>query len=223
MTGVAVDRLKENFAGEVVRPRDAEYDSLRAVFNGMIDRRPAAIARCTGAGAVGNAAVQLARWAGAEVMATVSDDAKAELATAPGAHHVVRYKEPDAAGVIRRIAPAGIDLIVEVAAGANAELDLAVLRPRGTISVYANEKADVFMWTCGGAWESMPATSSSCSTRLAGIASRLRRRHQSSDLGRRLRRRRAGRSTAASFPLEDTAAAHEAVENGAVGKVLITL
>ena len=127
MTGVAVDRLKENFAGEVVRPRDAEYDSLRAVFNGMIDRRPAAIARCTGAGAVGNAAVQLARWAGAEVMATVSDDAKAELATAPGAHHVVRYKEPDAAGVIRRIAPAGIDLIVEVAAGANAELDLAVL------------------------------------------------------------------------------------------------
>jgi FAD/FMN-containing dehydrogenase len=48
MTGVKADRLKEGFAGEVVRPGDGEYDSLRAVFNGMIDRRPAAIARCTG-------------------------------------------------------------------------------------------------------------------------------------------------------------------------------
>jgi len=52
MTGVAVDRLKVSFAGEVVRPDDAEYDALRAVFNGMIDRRPAAIARCAGVGDV---------------------------------------------------------------------------------------------------------------------------------------------------------------------------
>jgi FAD/FMN-containing dehydrogenase len=52
MTGVAVGRLKENFAGDVVRPGSADYDSLRAVFNGAIDRRPAGIARCTGAGDV---------------------------------------------------------------------------------------------------------------------------------------------------------------------------
>jgi FAD/FMN-containing dehydrogenase len=52
MTGVTIDRLRESFEGEVVRPGDAEFDSLRAVFNGMIDRRPAAIARCAGAGDV---------------------------------------------------------------------------------------------------------------------------------------------------------------------------
>ncbi|HTX12899.1 MAG TPA: FAD-binding oxidoreductase [Solirubrobacteraceae bacterium] len=52
MTGVAVDQLKEGFAGAVVRPGDGEYDSLRAVFNGMIDRLPAVIARCTGVGDV---------------------------------------------------------------------------------------------------------------------------------------------------------------------------
>src|SRR5512132_2716287 len=46
-----------------------------------------------GAGAVGNAAIQLARWAGAAVIATVSSDAKARLATAAGAHHVVNYRE----------------------------------------------------------------------------------------------------------------------------------
>ena len=50
-----------------------------------------------GAGAVGNAAVQLARWAGAQVIATVSQEAKARLATAAGAHHVVNYREAGAA------------------------------------------------------------------------------------------------------------------------------
>jgi FAD/FMN-containing dehydrogenase len=47
MTGVAVDRLKEEFVGELAAPGDQEYDSLRRVFNGMIDRRPAVIARST--------------------------------------------------------------------------------------------------------------------------------------------------------------------------------
>src|SRR4051794_16505578 len=42
-----------------------------------------------GAGAVGHAAVQLARWAGATVVTTVSSEAKGRLATAAGAHHVV--------------------------------------------------------------------------------------------------------------------------------------
>jgi NADPH2:quinone reductase len=80
-----------------------------------------------GAGAVGNAAIQLARWAGATVIASVSGDAKAKLAAAAGAHHVVNYKESDAAAQIRDVASDGVDVIVEVAAGANAELDQAVL------------------------------------------------------------------------------------------------
>src|ERR671914_1216998 len=92
-----------------------------------------------GAGAGGNAAIQLTRWAGATVVTTVSGPEKARLATAAGAHHVVNYREAAAAEAIRRVARDGVDLVVEVAAGANAELDLAVLRPRGTISIYAND------------------------------------------------------------------------------------
>ena len=38
---------------------------------------------------------------------------------------------------IRRVAPAGVDVIVEVAAGSNAELDQSVLGPGGTIAIYA--------------------------------------------------------------------------------------
>jgi NADPH2:quinone reductase len=90
-----------------------------------------------GAGAVGHAAIQLARWAGATVITTVSSPAKAALARAAGAHHIVNYRETDAAFEIRRLAPHGVDLIVEVAPDKNAELDGKVIRNRGSIAVYA--------------------------------------------------------------------------------------
>jgi FAD/FMN-containing dehydrogenase len=48
------------FSGEVLNPGDAGYDEARKVFNGMIDRRPAIIARCANADDVA-AAVNLAR------------------------------------------------------------------------------------------------------------------------------------------------------------------
>ena len=67
-----------------------------------------------GAGAVGHAAIQLARWSGAEVITTVSSPEKAALATAAGAHHVVNYREGDTANAIRSIASGGVDQIVEV-------------------------------------------------------------------------------------------------------------
>ncbi|HEV8115950.1 MAG TPA: FAD-dependent oxidoreductase [Acidimicrobiales bacterium] len=50
----------EGFSGTVFRPDDAGYDEAREVFNGMIDRRPALIARCAGVDDV-VAVVNLAR------------------------------------------------------------------------------------------------------------------------------------------------------------------
>ncbi len=44
--GPALDSLAQAMAGELVRPGDAAYDEARSVWNGMIDLRPAAIARC---------------------------------------------------------------------------------------------------------------------------------------------------------------------------------
>ena len=81
-----------------------------------------------GAGAVGNAAIQLARWSGATVVTTVSGPEKAALATAAGAHHVVNYREGDTEAAIRAVAPDGVDLVVEVAPAQNNELDVAVTR-----------------------------------------------------------------------------------------------
>jgi NADPH2:quinone reductase len=56
-----------------------------------------------------------------------------------GARHVINYREGDPAADIRKIAPDGVDIVAEVALGANLALDLAVLRTRGTISTYAND------------------------------------------------------------------------------------
>jgi NADPH2:quinone reductase len=177
-----------------------------------------------GAGAVGNAAIQLARWAGATVITTVSSEAKAELSGRAGAHHTVNYHDADAADQVRRVAPAGVDVIVEVAAGANAELDQSVLRPRGTIAIYANDGGIAFapdvrtnmglnaryqfvlLYTVG--WE-----------RIANAAADV---NQAIDDGAFRIGEQAGLPVH-RFDLDDTAAAHDAVEGAAVGKVLITV
>ena len=210
-------------------PAATAHRALTVAEDGPMRLQPGALAGRTvliagGAGAVGNAAVQLARWAGAEVIATVSGEAKARLATAAGAHHVVNYREADAAEAIRGVAPDGVDLVVEVAAGANAELDLAVLRPRGTISIYANDGGAPFnldvrrnmglntryqfvlLYTVG--WDRITAAAADINQAIEDGALRV-----GEQAGLPLHR----------YRLEDTAAAHAAVERGAVGKVLITV
>jgi NADPH:quinone reductase len=177
-----------------------------------------------GAGAVGNAAIQLARWAGATVIATVSGEAKAQLAGRAGAHHVVNYRDTDAGDQIRRVAPAGVDVIVEVAAGSNAELDQSVLKPRGTIAIYANDGGVPFapdvrsnmmlnaryqfvlLYTVG--WSRIANAAADINRAIGDGAFRI-----GEQAGLPVHR----------FPLADTAAAHDAVEGGAVGKVLITV
>ena len=57
---VAIADLSRHFRGAVIRPGDAPYDAQRRIWNGAIDRRPALIARCTGAADV-RAAVGFAR------------------------------------------------------------------------------------------------------------------------------------------------------------------
>jgi NADPH2:quinone reductase len=94
-----------------------------------------------GAGAVGHFAIELAKFFGARVVTTVSGPEKAELARQAGADEVVNYRDADAADQLRAFAPT-MDRIVELALGANLELDLAVSGPYTHIVDYAAEPAD---------------------------------------------------------------------------------
>ena len=175
-----------------------------------------------GAGAVSHATIQLARWAGARVIATVSGDEKAKLARSAGAEHIVNYRTPGAADDILRIAPNGVDVIVEVAPGANAVLDAAVLAPDGTVAAYATDGGNevglsvrdlmgrniryrfVLVYTVPAAVKDA-AVADVAAAAADGVL------EVGTDAGLPLHR----------FPLEQAAAAHSAVESGAVGKVLI--
>jgi FAD/FMN-containing dehydrogenase len=59
----AIEALSANLLGELLQPGDPEYEDARTVRNGLIDRRPALIARCSGAADV-IAAVNFARERG---------------------------------------------------------------------------------------------------------------------------------------------------------------
>ena len=54
----AIDQASGSFSGELVQPDDAGYDVWRRVHNGLIDKRPAAIARCQGVADVVDAATR---------------------------------------------------------------------------------------------------------------------------------------------------------------------
>jgi len=177
-----------------------------------------------GAGAVSNAAIQLAVWSGATVITTVSSDTKAALATAAGAQHVVNYRTQDAAAAIRQLAPAGVHLIVEVSPAQNNELDLAVAHLGATIAIYATNGGDEFtvpvrrtfslnlryqfllLYTLDPALLAAAAEDVTAAVAAGAL--------------------RAGEQAGLPlhhYPLDATQTAHDAVERGAIGKVLIDI
>lgn len=175
-----------------------------------------------GAGAVGHAAIQLAVWAGATVIATVSSDAKADLARAAGAHHVVRYPDDALADRIRELAPDGVDQIVEVSPAQNAALDVQVIANHGSIAYYANNNGDEFTvpiiasFAKNVRWQGVLVYTVGAEAHHAAAE----------DITAALRDGALPVGESAGlpltwFPLEETAAAHDAVEHGATGKVLI--
>ncbi len=78
--GEAMARLREALRGDVLAPGDEEYEAARLIYNGMIDKRPALIARCLGAGDV-VASVRVARDYGLTVAVRGGGHNVAGLAT----------------------------------------------------------------------------------------------------------------------------------------------
>jgi NADPH2:quinone reductase len=175
-----------------------------------------------GAGAVGNAAIQLARWADATVIATVSSPAKAQLAAAAGADHVVNYRQQDVVTEVRKIAPKGVDSIVEVSAAVNAGIDAQVIGMHGAVAMYADD---------GGAEITVPVRlqmGQNARWQFVLVYTEPARAKEiavedvnAAVLDGAIRVGRDAGLPLHVFPLGQTAQAHQAVQDGAVGKVLI--
>lgn len=97
-------------------------------------------------GAVGQAAVMLARWAGARVLAITSTPTAAEVAKASGADIVIDRKRDDiVARVKEATAGAGVDRVIDVWFAANVETDLAVLKVNSAVASYSPGGPEEFM------------------------------------------------------------------------------
>ncbi|HEY5299168.1 MAG TPA: NADPH:quinone reductase [Acetobacteraceae bacterium] len=172
-----------------------------------------------GAGAVGHYAVQLAAWAGATVIATVSSAEKAERARAGGAAHTINYRHEDVAARVREITEGrGVDHIVDVDFGGNLAATIASIRDGGSVAAYATngDRTPALrvreLMTRNVALHFMVLPTSPHETR----------KRAQSDIAAWLRGGARILSVADRFPLAETAAAHEAVERGGkIGTVVV--
>jgi NADPH:quinone reductase len=168
-----------------------------------------------GAGAVGHFAIELAKHYGARVVTTVSGPEKAELAARAGADMIVNYRDPDAADQLKSFAPR-MDRIVELALGANLELDLAVSGPQTHIVDYAAEPADPVL----PVRKCMTANVTLRFILLYNVPAPALDQ-AAADINRAIEADALTELPVIRFPLDQTAQAHQAVEAGAVGKVLV--
>jgi NADPH:quinone reductase len=172
-----------------------------------------------GAGAVGYYAVQLAAWAGATVIATVSSEAKAERARSGGAAYAINYRTEDVAARVRDITGgAGVDHVVDVDFGGNLTATLASLRMGGSLAFYASNGDREPRLSAALLMQKNLTVHAMV---LPTVPHEARRRAQS-DIARFIAVPGRNLSVAARVPLAEAALAHETVEGGGkVGTVVI--
>ena len=169
-------------------------------------------------GGVGSLAAQLARWRGATVIGTVRRSTDVDEATARGMAPVVPLDAADAAGRILDLAPGGVDRIIEVSLSDNIDLDAAVLRVGGVIAAYASrdERPSLPFW---------PMLFSNLTICLLGSDDfpADARQEAVADLTRAARDTALAIPTHEPLPLDAIAAAHDRVDAGGRGRLLLSI
>ncbi|MGA7312190.1 MAG: NADPH:quinone reductase [Pseudolabrys sp.] len=171
-----------------------------------------------GAGAVSQYVIQFAKAQGATVITTVSSPEKAKAAHEAGADHTVDYKRESVGERVMQITGnRGVDVTIEMDLTANAKLIPNVLRPKGSVIVYGTGPEAVlpaaFCLVNSIRLQFFLVYELDAAEReraLAAINSALK---TGSLLNRILQ---------PTYSLADTIAAHEAVERGTIGNVIVT-
>lgn len=169
-------------------------------------------------GGVGSLAAQLARWGGATVLGTVVRNSDLGRVDPAVVSHAVALDADDPAAEIRAHAPGGVDRIIEVSMSDNADLDDAVVANGAIIAAYSTrkERTEIPFWTL---------LFNNVTLRLFG----------SDDFPADAKRLAARELTAAAavgslhvsvgehFPLSDIAGAHDRVDAGGGGRILVDI
>ena len=172
-----------------------------------------------GAGAVSQYVIQFARAAGATVLTTVSSAEKSKAAHAACSDHCIDYKREDVGARVMEITrKRGVDAVIEMDLTANAKLIPSVLRPKGSVIVYGT-----------GPEALLPAAFCLVNTIrlqffLVYELDAGERERAIAAIGRALADGRLNNRVAApTYKLADIVGAHEAVERGSLGNVIVTL
>jgi len=169
-------------------------------------------------GGVGSLAAQLARWGGATVIGTVRRASDLDRVDPAVASHAVALEGSGAAELIRAVAPVGVDRVIEVSLSDNADLDVEVLAIGGVIAAYASRlgRPELPFW---------PLLFSNITLRLLGsddfpASAKLQ---AAEDLTAAARAGALGVTVAETLPLERIAEAHELVDAGSRGRILLAI
>jgi len=172
-----------------------------------------------GAGAVSQYVIQFAKMKGANIIATVSSAEKAKVAREAGADHTIDYKRESIGDRVMEITgKRGIEAMIEMDLSANSKLIPSVLRPKGSVIIYGT-----------GPEATLPAAFCLVNSirlqfflvyeldkgererAVAAISSALERGVLLNRVAQR------------AHSLAHMVAAHEAVEQGSIGNVVVTI
>ena len=171
-----------------------------------------------GAGAVAQYCIQFAKQRGARVLATVSSAEKAAYSQSAGADHAINYKTENVGERVMEITgKRGVDAVIEMDLTANAKLIPAVLRPKGRVIVYGTGPEAVlpafFLLVNSIRLEFFLVYEQDADARKRSVAA-INRALEQDALKNRIGK---------TFALAEIAAAHEEVERGSTGNVVVTL
>ncbi|MEP9378260.1 NADPH:quinone reductase [Aquabacter sp. CN5-332] len=172
-----------------------------------------------GAGSVGHYAIQLAKRRGAQVLTTVSSDAKAAHALAAGADAVINYRTEDVGERVRALVPEGVDAVVEMDLTRNVSYYPRILKPHATCAVYgmsANESTlpSLALMANNTRLIFLFIYELTAADRAAGLA----------EINQLLEAGALTHTIARRMPLADIAEAHELIEEGKVtGNIVLEI
>lgn len=172
-----------------------------------------------GAGAVGQYVIQFAKARGATVITTISSPEKAKAAQEAGADHAIDYKREDVGEKVMQITgKRGVDAVIEMDLTANAKLLPTVLRPKGSVIVYGTmPEATIPAAFClvNSIRLQFFLVYELDDTERANAVGAINRALADGTLQNRVAQ--------PTYTLDDIVTAHEAVERGTIGNVILTM